>query len=158
DLLTLRDRALQKIIAGKNVDNPRPLMDCWLDWPHIHGTPTYGEFADGSAYLYVWPERDHLKAYRRTSLNPLHFADATPAISDAVASTNGMPGGFLTLNAEPNGGGVLLASLPLEGGKKAMYRGVLRAFNAIPDANSKLQELWNNVEDDYVFGKFAPST
>src|SRR5262249_15032239 len=35
----------------------------WPQWPHIHGTPVFGKFADGSAMLYVWPEKDHLKGY-----------------------------------------------------------------------------------------------
>jgi hypothetical protein len=38
-------------------------MRCWLCWPHIHGSPVYAAFPNGKAFLYVWPEKDHLKAF-----------------------------------------------------------------------------------------------
>src|SRR5262249_49753913 len=38
-------------------------MKEWTLWPHIHGTPVFGKLPDGSAFLYLWPEKDHLKAY-----------------------------------------------------------------------------------------------
>src|SRR5438034_5417241 len=41
-----------------------PTMDAWLPWPHIHGTPVFGAFPDGSSYLYLWAEKDNLKSFR----------------------------------------------------------------------------------------------
>jgi hypothetical protein len=38
-------------------------MRDWVNWPHIHGSPVFARFQDGSAFMYVWPEKDHLKAF-----------------------------------------------------------------------------------------------
>jgi len=39
-------------------------MHSWQPWPHIHGTPVFGVFPDGRAFLYVWAEKDFLKSFR----------------------------------------------------------------------------------------------
>jgi hypothetical protein len=36
-------------------------MADWIPWPHIHRTPVFCAFSDGSAFLYVWTEKDHLR-------------------------------------------------------------------------------------------------
>jgi hypothetical protein len=33
-------------------------------WPQIHGTPVFGAFPDGRAFLYLWAEKDFLKSFR----------------------------------------------------------------------------------------------
>src|SRR5262249_14844796 len=60
--------------AGRWADSDRPplpmpirlsralWMRDWVAWPHIHGTPVFATFGDGSALVYVWPEKDHLKS------------------------------------------------------------------------------------------------
>ena len=100
-------------------------MNEWIAWPHIHGTPVYGAFPNGRAFLYVWPEKDHLKSfswqgnrfnpiskvatilpdYRLAALAPPYLMDFTGAV--------GMPGGMLSLavDSSQQGSGVLFASV-----------------------------------------------
>ena len=131
-----RDAVIQKFQAG--IDqyrhrDPAFLDLChstWLRWPHIHGTPVFGDFRDGNAFLYVWPEKDYLKSFRwlgnrfetepGTSRRPV---ERQPQVLAKTATTlappfldnerNGMPGGFLSLNIDPTGSGegVLFASI-----------------------------------------------
>ena len=39
-------------------------MTNWNPWPHIHGTPVFGVFPDGRAFLYLWAEKDFLKSFQ----------------------------------------------------------------------------------------------
>ena len=101
-------------------------MDAWLPWPHIHGTPVFGEFSDGRAYLYIWPEKDHLKSFQwlgngfqtkptvATGLSSQQkLLVLAPPLVEPVAYAAGMPGGMLSLTVDPSraGKGVLFASV-----------------------------------------------
>jgi outer membrane protein assembly factor BamB len=140
-----RDHAIQKLHAGINqycesrkisrfCSSPSQppttpttgvSMDDWIAWPHIHGTPVFGAFPDGSAFMYVWPEKDHLKSFRWegkrfdpvttvATVLPDHrlAALAPPYVQDEVIAI-GMPGGMLSLSIDPGqpAGGVLFASV-----------------------------------------------
>ena len=100
-------------------------MDAWIAWPHVHGTPVFGKFADGRAFMYIWPEKDHLKSYSwsgtrfdlrskvATRLPDNRLAVlAPPYLQDHTAAV-GMPGGMLSLTIDPSqrAGGVLFASV-----------------------------------------------
>jgi hypothetical protein len=187
-----RDDIVQKFQAGINEYRPVAFLDLcqpqppsgdvlWLRWPHIHGTPVFGDFRNGNAFLYVWPEKDYLKSFRwlgnRFATPPKTAAVLAPPFIDN--KRNGMPGGFLSLNIDPTGGGVLFASLETcDSGFRAFSgpptfaecskdqcrqspcvtpnsrRGILRAFDPIT-----LKELWNNKADwGYDFTKFVPPT
>jgi outer membrane protein assembly factor BamB len=106
----------------------------WIMWPHIHGTPVFGAFPDGRAFLYLWAEKDFLKSFRwwgkRFDTTPAAITVnmlpkpgvatnksgdavlAPPYLSDQVLA-NGMPGGMLSLTIDPAqpAAGVLFASV-----------------------------------------------
>jgi outer membrane protein assembly factor BamB len=102
----------------------------WLTWPHIHGTPVFARFRDNAQFLFVWPEKDHLKRFSwngtRFDPTPLESAEIAPPIplpngnrypqpcrnNDCVNYTgSGMPGGMLAVNIDGDTGqGVLFAA------------------------------------------------
>ena len=115
-----RDRVVQKLVAGINryfAASGTPLVMCsmpgepfnFMKWPRIHGTPVFGRLGGGESWLYVWPERDRVKAYRwlgnRLDPQPVEATSATgqPVLAPPYKrdSNNGMPGGFLTLGVDP---------------------------------------------------------
>ena len=112
-------------------------MHEWHPWPHVHGMPIFGSFSDGSAFLYVWPEKDFLKSFlwridhfdtRQTiatlrtgeqALAPPYIANVPnqppppPPDNPGNALALGMPGGFLSLSIDSTqpAAGVLFASV-----------------------------------------------
>ena len=133
-------------------------MNKWWYWPHIHGSPVYAGFGDGRAMLYVWPEKDHLKAFpwlgNRVDLD--HKILGTGLDHALVLAPPGpplgMPGGMLAVTIDPTrpDSGVLFASVARVPDQS---RGSLRAFDPL-----SLEELWNNQGHDYAFVKFVPPT
>jgi hypothetical protein len=128
-----RDHVAQKFTAGWNryLDDTKIPMNDWTYWPHIHGTPVFGVLGEGKAFLYVWPEKDHLKSYRwlgnhfdknqvieatglpqDRGLPPDKKLLAPPRINVKDGAL-GMPGGMLslTLDRTKPGKGVLFASV-----------------------------------------------
>lgn len=152
-------------------------MQDWPPWPHIHGTPVFGAFPDGRAFLYLWAEKDQLKSFRwwgkRFEVAPAVATNeqgekvlAPPYLGDQPL-TGGMPGGMLALSIDPAqpAGGVLFASVQrcrVDDKEKFNECSVTRCH---PSKNCKeqffgmlrafnpitLRELWNNQID-----KFAP--
>jgi hypothetical protein len=145
-----RDRVVQKIQVGENQycksqknslfcsgdalaecpkypDGPASgvSMDDWISWPHVHGTPVFGAFLEGRAFLYIWPEKDSLKSYQWWGGG----LEATPTVATRLPSQEhkvfappylrrvpiavGMPGGMLSLTIDPSKreSGVLFASV-----------------------------------------------
>jgi hypothetical protein len=152
-----RDQVVQKFQAAENQycaagPNPNPLYclsagqsyppsppppgpgvttSDWAMWPHIHGTPVFGAFPDGRAFLYLWAEKDFLKSFqwwgRRfdataaainvNNINTLpHLGKvatnqsgeavlAPPYLQDDLtpkgSGSVGMPGGMLALTIDP---------------------------------------------------------
>ena len=148
-------------------NNPAPLritralwMYDWGQWPHVHGSPVFAQFPDGTARLYVWPEKDHLKSFGWADN---HFdlqskVLGTDGTGQLILDPDGMPGGMLAMAVDPTvpHGGVLFASLTQNGATDGP--GVLRAFDPIT-----LREVWNNLGDtvgerSYQFSKFVPPT
>lgn len=176
-----RDHVLQEFRAGENIwaqsdrenaqaagntglqagidavvsGNRRPSQQCnWLAWPHIHGSPVYHPFNNGRAMLYVWPEKDYLRAYQLVGSQ--FSLRATTQPQGIQAPQQGMPGGMLSLAVDPTqaGSGVLFASVPVTNYEATYMRGRLYAFDAMT-----LEKLWDNgAEPDYVIGKFCPPT
>lgn len=135
-------------------------MNDWLVWPHIHGTPVYGDFSNGRSFLYLWAEKDYLRAYERIpNAGNVQFTK-TPSTSNVRAPKVLMPGGMLSLAIDPQSTGVLFATIPDESGQVGIIRrGVLRAFDPIPDARGKLKEIWNDENSPpYGLAKFVPPT
>jgi len=153
-----RDRVVQKFQAAQNqycAAGPNPIFclskgasyppsppppgsgvstSDWIMWPHIHGTPVFGAFPDGRAFLYVWPEKDALKSFqwwgKRLDTAPALISASAPAKSGVATNksgeivlappylgdqilANGMPGGMLSLTIDPGqpAAGVLFASV-----------------------------------------------
>lgn len=146
----------QKWVAAQNMDCVALPMGNWGPWPHIHGTPVYGRVS-AQDYLYVWPEKGQLKAYRRNGTGDLRFHTTTPHLANATTANGGMPGGMLSLATHASGSGVVFASLPLESYITSL-RGALVAFDATPQADGSLKPLWGDYQEDYYFAKFAPPT
>ena len=113
--------------CGNDFHIPRvdPLFD-FTQWPHVHGTPVFGDFGHGAAFLYVWPEKDHLQSFHW--LGEKFGTDPTShKIGQALRGEQplappwkhnqrgqvGMPGGMLSLSVDPTkqNAGVLFASL-----------------------------------------------
>jgi hypothetical protein len=106
-----------------------PLPFDFTQWPHVHGTPVFGELGYGAAFLYVWPEKDHLQSFRwlgnRFDVRPTiattrsGAAVLAPPWKDPTFAQpkffgqNGMPGGILSLSIDPSRAksGVLFASV-----------------------------------------------
>jgi|SRR5215831_18246581 len=149
----------------------------WAAWPHVHGSPVFADFGNGERRMYVWPEKDHLKAFRwlgnrfdaenrilATKDGQLVLAPPGPILGKfgqplltppgLPVTGSGMPGGALSIVVNPPGaGGVLFASIPRPENQE---RGILRAFDALT-----LREIWDNdnkPRDGYQFAKFVPPT
>ena len=135
------------------------MKGCWPCWPHIHGSPVFARFPDRRSLLYVWPEKDHLKAYawlgdRVDIEHPiLGVAMHGGLVIAPPGPPFGMPGGILAVAVDPSGSGsgLLLASVPLPEGNQ--MNGTLRAFDPLT-----LHEIWNNARTAYMFAKFVPPT
>jgi hypothetical protein len=164
-----RDGALSEVTAGENsyVSFQGQDMNDWTWWPHIHGSPVYGDFGDKGRFLYVWPEKDYLKAISLTNQN-LAIAKrgpdrAPPGIKTADGWVlGGMPGGMLALAIDANDSekGVLFASVPIESfpdlPRQTQLHGALYAYDPIT-----LKRVWTSRETDdksYFFAKFVGPT
>jgi outer membrane protein assembly factor BamB len=151
--------------------------------PHIHGGLVYWHGPEGDiARVYVWGERDYLRAYRYdvrqgqfvNSMGVPFKPDDDLKAHDHATHGNIrmqlrdpdkariMPGGTLSLSANGNraGSGIVWATMVLR--ENAEYKnvdGILRAFDALT-----LRELWNSGTDqrgpDFLgkHAKYAPVT
>jgi len=128
-----RDHVVDKLTIGTNryvqqgflqpCGAPPAHSGQWILWPHVHGTPVFGSFANVGDFLYVWPEKDALKSIRLTGTGFDHAVKAfvsrrgeevlAPPWKEAIVAQVGMPGGMLTLSIDPTrpGAGVLFASV-----------------------------------------------
>jgi hypothetical protein len=145
--------------------NPEPQELCralwmrhWPDWPqypHVHGSPVFAQFPDGTARMFVWPEKDHLKSFIWKG-NGFDLASKMLGVGlngQLVLDPDGMPGGMLAVSIDPSQqrGGIVFAALTQNG--ETDGPGLLRAFNA-----ASLKEAWNNFGESYKFSKFVPPT
>ena len=132
------------------------MKGCWPCWPHIHGPPVFAAFPGGQSMLYVWPEKDHLKAYKWLGNkvdadHPLLGTDKGGQLALAPPGPPmGMPGGMLTVAVDPSGSGVVFGSIARP---EDQSKGMLRAFDPF-----SMKEIWNNASTDYGFVKFVPPT
>lgn len=80
------------------------------DAPHIHGSPIYWPSESG-ARVYVWGEKDRLKAY---PFDPTTGALGPTPTSSRVLAPRGMPGGILSLSAAGTtaGTGIVWGMIP----------------------------------------------
>jgi outer membrane protein assembly factor BamB len=141
--------------------DPNPTFNtCGFDYHNIHGAPVIWNTPTNEPLIYVWAERDYLKAFRYSSAT--HFFILPPSYQSTMKDPDGgavnvkeMPGGMLSLSANGTqaGTGVLWASLPLVGSATVdVAPGILRAF----DAENVGHELWCTSTGSVA--KFTPPT
>jgi len=105
--------------------------------------------------IYMWGQRDHLRAYRfdGRKFDPTPFAMRPEA-------NHGHPGAMLSLSASGNRDGILWAAIHATGDSWHESRpGILHAY----DAGDIMHELWNSLEDAQRddcgnYSKMAPPT
>jgi hypothetical protein len=159
-----RDRVRQKFQAGQvqdlqNAPSGSPhMIGSWWEWPHIHGAPAFAQFGD-SAFLYVWPEKDFLKAYRwldrldnyrfETTQVQNKFLLAPPVNNKPCA----MPGGMISVAVDPTGPGLGVVFATVFDKDHCPNPSLGRLHAVDPET---LNELWES--DPYFFVKFVPPT
>ncbi|GAC1667906.1 MAG: hypothetical protein NVS9B4_23760 [Candidatus Acidiferrum sp.] len=121
---------------------------------HLHSL-VYWKSAKMGSLLYVWGQRDKARVYQ--------FAEGklreTPVMT-RPETTEGHPGGMLSLSANGDKDGILWAAIHATGDSWHESRpGVLHAY----EADNILHELWNSLEnpqrdDCNNFSKMAPPT
>ncbi|GKQ52627.1 hypothetical protein [Bradyrhizobium sp. Ce-3] len=140
------------------------LLNSWMEWPHIHGTPAFASFGNDQ-FMFLWGEKDKPKRFRwhdgKFELPPLEGEPIAPPYVDM--RLNGMPGGFISVNVDPTGGssGVVFASAEIcdEPGypscRTSQDNGVLRAYDPFT-----MRQLWNDTTEPqkYWFSKLVPPT
>jgi hypothetical protein len=139
-----------------------PMCD-WPLWPHIHSSPVIADFGTNGQWMYVWPEKDHLKGFRwlgnrfddaHRILARDHSGQLVVAPPGPSPTGSGMPGGMLSvaIDPTPSRSGIVFASVPRP---EDQSLGILRAFDALT-----LREVWNNDgrPGGYRFAKFVPPT
>jgi len=135
---------------------------------HIHGAPAFWADVDSRGVLqrgslYVWPERDHIKAFAYAKASPDQDGKFIPKPSATGPKAGlGMPGGFLSISAHQMEDGILWAALPMHDDAWIdIVRGALRAFKITPDGKS-LSPIWTSYcaepEDKFNFAKYVPPT
>jgi hypothetical protein len=178
-------RIRQVLQAGAAGNLPAPFLGATLypnftmfGYHHVHGNPVLWRSRDRGMQIYLWPERDYLRAY--------HWNDQAQVVEtkcDASAYQNSfqkslvkapdslmgdaigmmMPGGMLALSANGDipGTGVLWASIPQQGGDAfvKVVPGELYAFDAEKLGNGIWNSQGNPARDGgYMFAKFNPPT
>jgi hypothetical protein len=153
-------------------------MAGWVPWAHIHGTPVFGAFPDGRAFLYLWAEKDFLKSFRwwgrrfhttpTIAANPSGAVLAPPYLSNEILA-NGMPGGMLALTIDPTqkerAAGVLFASVQRcrrFNDDPALHECAVERCRTSTNCQEPrfgmlrafdpitLEELWNNQSDQFT--------
>jgi len=121
---------------------------------HIHSL-VYWSSARNGPLLYLWGQKDHLRAYKFTGGK----FEERPFMMRPEA-TEGHPGAMLSLSANGKSNGILWAAIQESGDAWHESRpGVLHAF----DADDISRELWNSLQDRARddcnnFSKMAPPT
>ena len=120
---------------------------------HNHGSPVYWNSRLKGPTIYLWPEEDNVRAFHYDAAAKFH----TKALTGMMGN-KGMPGGFLSISANGQDGGVLWAAIPYKDDAWVeIVRGSLRAFDA-----DTLQLLWstdaNEPADNFDFAKYVPPT
>jgi hypothetical protein len=144
------DHSAEQVFQASSPPDP-VLNNCGWDYHHIHGSPVTWDSPRDGRLVYVWAERDKLKAFRFDTgtmrFPSVVFPWLVPTAyqskmedPDPGFPEKSMPGGFLSIsaNGSASGTGILWASLPFQGDAiAALQPGILRAFDA-----ANLNALW----------------
>jgi hypothetical protein len=121
---------------------------------HLHSI-VYWNSAKIGRMIYMWGQRDHLRAY--------HFEGeklSSAPMAIRPEANHGHPGAMLSISANGNQDGIVWAAIHATGDSWQESRpGILHAY----DANDILHELWNSLEDAKRdncgnYSKMAPPT
>ena len=121
---------------------------------HLHSI-VFWDSAKGGRTLYMWGQRDHLRAYRFDGAR----LNETPVAMGPQAN-EGHPGAMLSLSANGNKDGILWAAIHATGDSwHESQPGILHAY----DADDILHELWNSLDnaqrdDCGNYAKMSPPT
>jgi hypothetical protein len=139
-------------------------------YSHIHAAPVVLQTGAGQYQVYVWPEENPLKMFRYSGGQLLQTPTNAQGV-DAQAPLNSMPGGVMSLSANPQGkNAILWATVQADCSKSSSpadcndYAGDIDgAIHAsIPgrfvvfDANT-LEELWSDPDVGYLAKFTAPT-
>ncbi len=135
---------------------------CGFDNHHIHGSPVVWSSPKDGPLVYIWAERDYLKAFKYDPA-ARRFSNTSPAYRSSMEdpdhggqlATKFMPGAALSLSANGStpGSGIVWASLPaFSDAVASLAPGLLRAF----DAGDVGHELW--CAGTGTFAKFSAPT
>jgi hypothetical protein len=147
------------------------VLNDWMTWPHIHGTPVFARFRPDAQFLFVWPEKDRLKRFQWLGdrvdptplVSPAAPAPPVPLLGGKIAGThcppndpnappcfnptgNGMPGGMLSVNIDGESG-VVFASVPecRSDPNRPQFPCVEQRFGSLRAFDPfTLEEIWNN--------------
>jgi hypothetical protein len=148
------DAVFQEFVGGKG---------------HVHGSPVSAIGKDKKLRVYVWTERDNLKAYTQLaggkfSTQPVVNVSVPTTPSHPGADHPAMPGGMLSLSASPGlaGNVIVWATYPASDAFNPDYlpgvHGMLYAF----DGADVTKLLWSSemVPGDALgeYAKFTPPT
>jgi hypothetical protein len=121
---------------------------------HLHSI-VFWDSAKSGRTIYLWGQRDHLRAYRFSG----DKLTEAPAAMRPEAN-QGHPGAMLSLSANGNKDGILWAAIHATGDSwHESQPGVLHAY----DADDVVHELWNSLDnagrdDCGNYAKMAPPT
>jgi hypothetical protein len=147
-------------------DDIRSLNTLWGGVTHhLHGNPVVWNSTDHGPLVYCWGENGNLRAW---SLNPsgslTYLAcSAESASAQSPVPAGGMPGGMISLSADPHapGTGVVWATIPYTDANRQLSAGRLLAYDAtrfdtFPDGSKKLRVLWDSQDwnRQFTFNKF----
>ncbi len=147
-------------------DDIRTLNTLWDDVTHhLHGNPVVWDSVDRGPLVYCWGENGNLRAW---SLNPngsLTYlaAGAESASPQSPVPAGGMPGGMISLSADPAAPhtGVVWATVPYVDANRTVSAGRLLAYDATQfdtfgDGSKKLRVLWDSQDWNlqFSFNKF----
>jgi hypothetical protein len=149
-------QAFQAAAGSGNVFDP-----CGIDNHNIHGSPVVWNSPRDGPLVYIWAERDYLRAFKFDSAKR-QFVSTDPVYKSTMKDPDSgdpyskpMPGAALSISANGSaaGTGILWASLPLyDDAVMQLTSGILRAF----DATDVHHDLWCGGVG--TFPKFTPPT
>jgi hypothetical protein len=134
-----------------------------MDGPNIHGAPVAWKSKNAGVRIYAMPEKDFLRAFEvNETLGTISHCPAITTQGSDVQSPLGMPGGFLSISANGDSGGLVWASVAIASSNDASTtfgreNGRLIALDALT-----LEKVWEDTNDPGAvvvpFAKFVPPT
>ncbi len=142
---------------------------------HLHGSPIFWKSPDRGPLLFVWGENESLRAWTLDATGKVVFLAKSAEIAShgladpATPGEGGMPGGMITLSADPTkkNTGIVWTTAPInEDANKKVVEGIVRAYDGATldthqndDGTPRLKLLWDSTKianNRFAFAKFCP--